>query len=117
MKREVVVLLTRAPYGRVHVPEGLRAARGVAAGFDRHDVSVVFTQDGVYAARADVDRDALNMTDHLDDFAEEGGDLFVDEASMTERDVAPSVIAPDVAVRPGEEIVSMIDQADHTLDF
>ncbi|UHQ96185.1 DsrE family protein [Natrinema halophilum] len=117
MKRDVLVLLTRGPYGRVHVPEGLRAARGVAAGFDRHDVSVVFTQDGIYAARAAVDRDALNMTDHLIDLAEEEGELFVDEASMTARDVTPEEIAPDVGIKTGEEIASMIKQADHTLDF
>ncbi|WP_254525553.1 DsrE family protein [Natrinema caseinilyticum] len=117
MKRDVVVLLTRGPYGRVHVPEGLRAARGVAAGFDRHDVSVVFTQDGIYAARAAVDRDALNMTGHLVDLAEEDGDLFVDGASMAARDVTPDEIAADVGVRSGEEIATMIERADHTLDF
>ncbi|WP_306061764.1 DsrE family protein [Natronococcus wangiae] len=117
MKRDVVVMLTRAPYGRVHVPEGLRVARGVAAGFDRHNVSVVFTQDGVYAARADVDRDALNMTDHLIDLAAEDGELFVDGESMTVRDVAPEEIAPDVGIQTGEEIASTIERADHTLDF
>lgn len=117
MKRDVVVLLTRAPYGRVHVPEGLRAARGVAAGFDRHDVSVVFTQDGVYAAREGVDRNALNMPGHLEDLYEEGGKLFVDGASMTARDVTPEEIASDVTVKTDREIASMIDRADHTLDF
>lgn len=117
MKRDVVVLLTRAPYGRVHVPEGLRAARGVAAGFDRHDVSVVFTQDGVHAARAAVDRTALNVNDHLEDLFDADGELFVDGASMAERDVDPEEIAPDVAVRSGDEIASMLATADHTLDF
>ncbi len=117
MKRTVVVLLTRAPYGRVHVPEGLRAARGVAAGFDRHDVSVVFTQDAVYAARADVDREALTMTDHLVDLAEEDAELFVDRASMDARDVPPEEIAPDIAVRSGEDVAALVQTADHTLDF
>ncbi|MFC4541454.1 DsrE family protein [Halosolutus amylolyticus] len=117
MKRDVVVMLTRAPYGRVHVPEGLRAARGVAAGFDRHDVSVVFTQDGVYAAREAIDRDALNMAGHLADLDAEDGDLFVDAASMRKRDVTGDEIAPDVSVRSGEEVASMIERADHTLDF
>jgi len=117
MKRDVVVMLTRAPYGRVHVPEGLRAARGVAAGFDRHDVSVVFTQDGVYAAREAVDREALTMTEHLADLEADDGKLYVDAAAMEERGVSPDEIAPDVTVRPGEEITTMLTQADHTLDF
>ncbi len=117
MKRDVVVMLTRAPHGRVHVAEGLRAARGVAAGFDRHDVSVVFTQDGVYAARDDVDRDGLTMTGHLQDLDDAGGELLVDSTSMARRNVLPTEIAPDIRVRPGDEIVSLIKHADHTLDF
>ena len=117
MKRDVVVLLTRAPYGRVHVPEGLRAARGVAAGFDQHDVTVAFTEDGVYAARASVDRDALNMPGHVADLREQGGEMVVDAAAMAKRDVAPEEIADDVAVAGGEEVATMIRNADHTLDF
>ncbi len=117
MKRNVVVMLTRAPHGRVHVPEGLRAARGVAAGFDRHDVSVVFTQDGVYAARDDVDRDGLTMTGHLRDLDDAGGKLFVDGASMSQRNVAPSEIAPDISIRSGDEVASLVEHADHTLDL
>lgn len=117
MRREIVVLLTRAPYGRVHVPEGLRAARGVAAGFDRHDVSVVFTQDAVYAATESVDREALNMPDHIADLRAEDGELIVDERAMTERGVSSREIADDVSVRAGDDVTAMIADADHTLDF
>ncbi len=117
MKQNVLVLLTRAPYGRVHVPEGLRAARGVAAGFDRHDVTVVFTQDAVYAARESVDREALNMPGHIDDLLREDGEMVADAAAMTERDVQEGAIAEDIAVRSGEAVATMIRDADHTLDF
>ncbi|NHN49092.1 DsrE family protein [Halostella sp. JP-L12] len=117
MKRDVVVLLTKAPYGRVHVPEGLRAARGVAAGFDQHDVTVAFTRDAAYAARAAVDRDALNMHGHVADLLEQGGEMVVDAAAMSERGVDPAEIADDVSVRSGDEIATMIRTADRTLDF
>jgi len=117
MKRDVVVLLTRAPHGRVHVPEGMRAARGVAAGFDRHDVTVVFTGDGAYAARAAVDREALNLPGHVADLREQDGEMVVDAAAMAERDIAPDEIAEDVTVRPGEEVTTLIRDADCTLDF
>lgn len=117
MKRDVVVLLTRAPYGRVHVPEGLRAARGVAAGFDQHDVSVVFTEDGVYAARDDVDREALNMPGHIDDLVAEDGEMIADAYAMGERGIEESSIADDVAVESGEAVAQRIREADHTLDF
>jgi tRNA 2-thiouridine synthesizing protein C len=117
MKRDVVVLLTRAPYGRVHVPEGLRAAHGVAAGFDRHDVTVVFAEEAVYAARESVDRDALNMPGHVADLLEEGGEMVVDAAAMADRGVGSGEIAEDVAVLSGESITQLIRDADHTLDF
>lgn len=117
MKRDVLVLLRRAPYGRVHVPEGLRAARGVAAGFDRHDVTVAFVQDGAYAARESVDREALNMPGHVDDLLAEDGEMVVDEAAMTERGLDAAEIAADIAVESGEQIADRIRAADHTLDF
>ncbi|WP_336338499.1 DsrE family protein [Haloarcula brevis] len=117
MKRDVVVMLTRAPYGRVHVPEGLRAARGVAAGFDLHDVTVVFTQDGVYGARDAVDRDALNMTGHVADLEEQDGTMVADAAAMAARDLEEADIADDVAVWPGDRVAARIRDADHTLDF
>ena len=113
----MVVLLTKAPYGRVHVPEGLRAARGVAAGFDRHDVTVVFTEDAAYAARESVDREALNMPGHIADLRAEDGDLVVDGAAMAERGIDDGEIAPDVSVLSGEEISERIRDADHALDF
>lgn len=117
MKQDVVVLLTRAPYGRVHVPEGLRAARGVAAGFDRHDVTVIYTQDGVYAARAAVDREALNMPGHIEDLLMEDGEMVADAEAMAERGIDDEEIAGDVTVRSGDAVTQLIRDADHTLDF
>ena len=117
MKRDVLVMLTRAPYGRVHVPEGLRAARGVAAGFDRHDVTVLFTGDGVRAAREAVDREALNLPGHVADLHAEGGRMVADGAAMAERGIDAAEIAEDVEVVPGDAAGEMIRTADHTLDF
>ena len=117
MRQHVVVLLRRAPYGRVHVPEGLRAARGVAAGFDRHRVTAVFTQDAVYAAREAVDREALNLTDSIAELLGDGGRLVVDAAAMVERGVDADEIADDVEVLEGTEIAQLIADADRNLDF
>lgn len=117
MKRDVVVLLTRAPGGRVHVPEGLRAARGVAAGFDRHDVTVVFTQDAAYAARATVDREGLNMPDHVADLHAEGGRMVADGAALDARDVDPESVADDVEVLDGAAVGELIRAADHNITF
>lgn len=117
MKRDVVVLIARAPYGRIHVPEGLRAAHGVASGFDRHDVTVVFTADAVHAAQSSADRDALDVTDHVADLLEGGGRLVVDAAALADRGIEAEEIADDVAVRSGDDVAELIRDADHTLRF
>lgn len=116
MKRDVLVMLTRAP-GRVHVSEGLRAARGVAAGFDEHDVTVLFTEDAVYAARAAVDRDALNLPDHIADLHAEDGRLVADGAALADRGIDPAEIADDVEVLDGGAATALVHGSDHTLDF
>lgn len=117
MKQNVVVVLTRAPYGRIHVPEGLRAARGIAAGFDHHDVTVAYVEDAAFAARDAVDREALNMTPQIADLHEEDGEMVVDASALEDRDIAPDEIADDVAVRTAAEITELIHDADEVLTF
>ena len=117
MKQDVVVLLTRAPYGRIHVPEGLRAARGIAAGFDHHDVTVAYVEDAAFAARDAVDREALNMAPQIVDLHEDDGEMVVDASALEERDIAPEELADDIAVRSPAEITELIHDADEVLTF
>ncbi|MFQ3295935.1 MAG: sulfur relay (sulfurtransferase) DsrF/TusC family protein [Halobacteriales archaeon] len=117
MKQDVVVLLSRAPYGRVHVPEGLRAARGVAAGFDHHDVTVVYLEDGVYAARDGVDREVLNMSPQIEDLHAEDGRMVVDASALADRAVDHDEVAEDIAIRSAREISTLINDADEVLTF
>lgn len=117
MKRDIAVLLTRAPHGRVHVAEGLRAARGVAAGFDRHDVTVIYTEDAVFAARAAVERDQLNMTDHIADLHAEDGRMVADRYALEERDIDANEVAGDITVLNENSVAEIVRTADHTLDF
>lgn len=117
MKRDVVVILTRAPYGRIHVAEGLRAARGVAAGFDRHDVTVVYTEDAVFAARTTVDRESLNMTDHITDLHAEDGRMIADRYALDARNIDANEIATDIAVHDGSAIAEIVRTADKIINF
>jgi len=89
MKRDVVVLLTRAPYGRVHVRRAtlVRAASPRVRPARRHSC---LHGRRHYAARSDVDRDALNMPGHIADLREQNGAMFVDAAAMTERVSPPT---------------------------
>jgi tRNA 2-thiouridine synthesizing protein C len=117
VRRDVAVLLTRAPYGRVHVPEEMRAARGVAAGFDRHAVTVVLTADAVYAARNAVDREALDLPGHIAGLDAEDRRMVADRKALAARDVKDTEIAGDIEVVSGEAVARIVQNADHTLDF
>lgn len=117
MKQDVVVLLTRAPYGRIHVPEGLRAARGIAAGFDHHDVTVAYVEDAAFAARAAVDRVALNMAPQIEDLHEDDGRMMVDESALEAREIDRAEIADDIEIVPAATITDYIHAADEVLTF
>ena len=117
MKRTVAVLLRRAPYGRVHVAEGLRAASGVAAGFDNHDVAVCFVEDAVHATRGSADWDALDMTPHLEALFEADANLMVDETAISERGLEPDDIASDFDVRDSAAIDRIIRDADRQMTY
>lgn len=117
MKRDVAVLLTRAPYGRVHVAEGLRAARGVASGFDGHSVTVIYTEDAVYAAREAVDRDRLSMTDQIADRHAVDGRMVADGRALADRGIEESEIAADITCVDEGTVSEIVRSADHTLDF
>jgi sulfur relay (sulfurtransferase) DsrF/TusC family protein len=117
MRKSVAVVLTRAPGGRIHVSEGLRAAGGVAAGFDHHDVTVVFTEDAVYAARKAIDRSALNMPAQIADIEDNDGELLVDQVAMVERNVDREAVAEDITVASGEAVGDRIRDAEEVLTF
>lgn len=117
MKRTVAVLLRRAPFGRVHVAEGLRAASGVAAGFDTHDVTVLFVEDGVYGALADADRDALDMTPHIEGLFDLGATLVVDAAALDARGIDHALVANDIAILESRKIGRIVRSADRMMNY
>lgn len=117
MKRSVAVLLRRAPFGRVHVAEGLRAASGVAAGFDNHDVTVLFLEDAVHATLERADWDALDMTPHLDGLFEADAAIVVDEGALVERGIDPDLVDDRIAVREPGAVSALIREADRQMSY
>lgn len=117
MKRTVAVLLRRAPFGRVHVAEGLRAGSGVAAGFDNHDVTVVFAEDAVHATRMSAEWDALDMSPHLADLAEGNARLVVDAGALAEREIDDHEVAAEVEIRDSDAVNRILRTADRQLTF
>lgn len=59
MKKKVVVLMRKAPYGSVYTAEGFRSVMGI--GVFEMDVALAFVDDGVYAMVKDQDPEKLDM--------------------------------------------------------
>ncbi|AUX10119.1 tRNA 2-thiouridine synthesizing protein C [Halalkaliarchaeum desulfuricum] len=99
------------------MPEGIRAAYGVASGFDRHDVTVLFTEDSVYAAREAADRDALDMDGHVAGLVEQDGNLAVDAGALDSRGIDAEDVDDDIDVLTEDRVAELFEKADHVLTF
>ncbi len=117
MKRSVAVLIRRAPFGRVHVAEGLRAASGVAAGFDAHEVTVLFVDDAVHATLERADWDALDITPHVNALVEAEATLVVDESALVTRGIDPSEVAHGIDIASDTDIGRLLTDADRQMTF
>lgn len=117
MKKSVAVVLTRAPYGRIHLSEGLRAAGGIAAGFDHHDVTVIFTGDAAYAARPGIDRERLNMPGQIEDIEQNDGTMLVDKSALESRNVDPEEVPADITAASPATVSETIHDAEEVVTF
>jgi sulfur relay (sulfurtransferase) DsrF/TusC family protein len=114
-EKSVVVTMHHAPFGTTHYTEGLRAAVGVTAGIDEHQVEVVFLGDGVLYTLKDVERtDSLHYLSTLKDL---GARLYVEAESLEARSIETGALAEDVEVIPRSRVLELLLGADHTIDF
>ena len=79
-------------------------------------MTVLFTQDGVYATPDTVDRGALTMI-YIEDLQAAGGRLFADGLALSQRDIDPESIADGIEVLSQKTVTRNLREADHTLDF
>ncbi len=114
-QKQVVFTFTHPPYGSIWYTEGLRAVVGVTAGIDEHRVDVVYLGDGVNFALKGVDRS--DTAKYLGTIAKLGYKLHVERESLQAHGITESEVAPDVAVIPRSQVLSLIRGADMTIDF
>lgn len=117
MKQNIVILLTRMPGGHIHVPEGIRAATGITAGFDEHEVKLLFAQDGAYAAMENTDWRAADIYTHVKEFRKLGGELYVDEQALQTRELSTTDIRSNVTPLTHREVTELMTDADKMLSF
>ena len=117
--KKFMFLNRKAPHGTVYALEGLEVVL-ITAAFDQ-DVSMVFTDDGVYQLLKGIDSKGIEVKDFSKTYrALEGYDiekLYVDQASMDARGLTEDDLIVDVTVLSGPEMANLMDEQDVVISF
>ncbi|HEY9052036.1 MAG TPA: sulfurtransferase complex subunit TusC [Gammaproteobacteria bacterium] len=109
----------KAPYGTVYALESLEVVL-ITAAFDQ-DVSLVFSDDGVYQIKKGQKTDGIGMKNFSPTYrALEGYDvekLYVDKESLEERGLTEDDLLVDVEVMSRAELANLMDEQDVVLSF
>jgi tRNA 2-thiouridine synthesizing protein C len=109
----------KAPYGTVYALESLEVVL-ITAAFDQ-DVSLVFSDDGVYQIKKGQSTDAIGMKNFSPTYrALEGYDvekLYVDKESMDERGLTADDLLVDVEIVSRAQLADLMDEQDVVLSF
>lgn len=109
----------KAPHGTIYALEGLEVVL-ISAAFDQ-DVSMVFTDDGVYELIKGMNTKGIEVKDFSKTYrALEGYDiekLYVEKAAMDARGLTEDDLIVDVTVLDSAEMASLMAEQDVVISF
>ena len=109
----------KAPYGTVYALESLEVVL-ITAAFDQ-DVSLVFSDDGVYQIKKGQVTDGIGMKNFSPTYrALEGYDvekLYVDKESLEERGLTEDDLLVDVEIVSRAQMADLMDDQDVVMSF
>ena len=117
--KKFMFLNRKAPHGTVYALEGLEVVL-ITAAFDQ-DISMVFTDDGVYQLVKGADTKGIEVRDFSKTYrALDGYDiekLFVDQKSMDARGLTEEDLIVDVTVLSVDEMANLMAEQDVVISF
>ena len=117
--KKFMFLNRKAPHGTVYALEGLEVVL-ITAAFDQ-DVSMVFTDDGIYQLMKGIDTKGIEVKDFSRTYrALEGYDvekLYVDQASLDARGLTEDDLIVDVTVLSVDEMANLMVEQDVVISF
>ncbi|MFN3715698.1 MAG: sulfurtransferase complex subunit TusC [Thiobacillus sp.] len=117
--KKFMFLNRKAPHGTVYALEGLEVVL-ITAAFDQ-DVSLVFTDDGVYQLMKGMDTKGIEVKDFSKTYrALEGYDiekLYVDSTSLRARGLTEEDLIVDVTVLSDDEMKNLMAEQDVVISF
>jgi len=119
MDNKVVVLLRKAPYGRVYTAEAFRTIMGIAV-FEM-EICVVFLDDGVFALLKDQDPEKLDMKPLGDGFPMlkdfNVNRFVVHDQSLLDRGLSVNDLVMGVELVGSSQIAEIFDSYKKVLPF
>jgi len=119
MVKKFMFLNRKAPHGTVYALEGLEVVL-ITAAFDQ-DVSMAFTDDGVYQLVKGIDTKGIEVKDFSKTYrALEGYDiekLYVDQVSMDALGLSEDDLIVDVTVLSVDEMANLMAEQDVVISF
>lgn len=117
--KKFMFLNRKAPHGTVYALEGLEVVL-ITAAFDQ-DVSMVFTDDGVFQLVKGIDTKGIEVKDFSKTYrALDGYDiekLYVDQKSMDTRGLTEEDLVVDVTVLSVDEMANLMAEQDVVISF
>lgn len=117
--KKFMFLNRKAPHGTVYALEGLEVVL-IAAAFDQ-DVSMVFTDDGIYQLKKGIDTKGIEVKDFSKTYrALDGYDiekLYVDQGSLDARGLTEDDLIVDVTVLSVDEMANLMAEQDVVISF
>jgi len=118
-RRRIAVLITRAAYGS-NLSKGALEATLAASIFDQ-DLSVVFTEDGVYQLLVGEAAETLGLANYrvqLADLPDYGIDkIYIDSESASQRGISPQDVLSVADWISHTQISEIFNRSDHILSF
>lgn len=119
MENKVVVLLRKAPYGRVYTAEAFRTIMGIAV-FEM-DICVIFMDDGVFALVKNQEPEKLDMKPLGDGFPMlkdfNVNRFVVHDQSMADRGLSADNLVMEVEVANSDQIAEILNTYKKVLPF
>lgn len=117
--KKFMFLNRKAPHGTVYALEGLEVVL-ITAAFDQ-DVSMVFTDDGIYQLKKGIDTKGIEVKDFSKTYrALDGYDiekLYVDQGSLDARGLTEDDLIVDVTVLSVDEMANLMADQDVVISF
>ncbi|MHB1093828.1 MAG: sulfurtransferase complex subunit TusC [Burkholderiales bacterium] len=117
--KKFMFLNRKAPHGTVYALEGLEVVL-ITAAFDQ-DVSMVFTDDGIYQLKKGIDTKGIEVKDFSKTYrALDGYDiekLYVDQGSLDARGLTEDDLIVDVTVLSVDEMANLMAEQDVVISF